>query len=91
MEHHAPVNMFVKLAKWFADFAAMPGRIARLAELKEADADGRLRCTSCGTGRVGEFVKIRTDFGSTTKGVCNACKAKWVVSGSGDRLVFLDS
>jgi hypothetical protein len=76
---HAPVSFFLKIARWIGDFIAVPGRLRRLAEATEADADVRLKCMSCGTGRVGEIRTHVVDAYSGYAGRCADCRTWWWV------------
>jgi len=92
------IGVVARLWRWLRDFAAMPGRIARLAEIKESDADKRLACKSCSAGRVGNFrrVIIGTRVIANTRydtirtiGVCDSCGQEWQVSDNADHLLSI--
>jgi hypothetical protein len=64
--HHSPGQLFSwlrKLIGWLRDIGAAPGNLKRLASAQQAEADGRLKCLSCATGRVGTLQAHSARFG----------------------------
>jgi hypothetical protein len=72
----APLGLLSRAARWLKDFAAMPGRIRRLSESAAEDADKRLICRNCGTGRV---TNLRTSGGEIS-GTCSQCRTVWDIA-----------
>lgn len=80
MDHVTPpIGLIGKAFGWLRDLAAMPGRVRLLAEAVEKDNDGRLRCTSCKDGRVGDLKKHPT-VAMGMLGTCSRCGTIWQIS-----------
>jgi len=84
LDPHASPSLIMKVFGWFSDFIAMPGRVKRLdADLTES-SDARLKCPSCGTGRIGDLHMISPPAMGGHQvhqeaGICSSChKTYWL-------------
>lgn len=86
-EANPPLGLIGKALKWFADLAAMPGRLRALSESVQSDQDARPKCMSCGIGRVGDLSEVAPNsYPVVYQGTCNKCGKGWTLTREGKLL-----
>jgi hypothetical protein len=78
-----------RLFGWLRDAVAMPGILRRLDEARAMDADARVRCLSCGFGRIGNLVSVADSRGHLhLAGRCDQCHRAFELDPKGPRVLM---